>query len=427
MRVAVGVVTAAVVAAACGGHRPESERGSLEAAARSYVELVLALGERDSDSLDSYHGPPAWQAEVRARNLSFREIRAAAASLLASLQGPSPATGPDAEARRAFLVRQLDALERRIDVLQGARPPFEEESRWLFHLDLGAARRATRDAGEAARIDPESAVRVELDRQLPGRGDLVSRYAAFDRRFVVPADRLGVVLARALDGCRSVTRTHVTLPPEEHVSLAYVRDLPWSAFTRYEGHFASRVMVNVTFPLTVDRALDLACHEAYPGHHTLATLLDARFGVARPEFLVQPLFSPQTALQEAAASLAPALAFPEAARLAFERDELFPLAGLDRSAAARYVRVGRLVDELHTVEGEVVRRYLDGAIDFPHAAQALADDALMPSGDATLKFVNQFRSYAATYTFARDALAPVVGGDWQAFVRVATDPAQAIP
>ena len=75
----------------------------------------------------------------------------------------------------------------------------------------------------------------------------------------------------------------------------------------------------------------------------------------------------------------------------------------------------------------MVRQYLDGAIDFPRAAAALDREALMPSPDATLKFANQFRSYAATYTIARDRLSSIVDGRWDAYVRVVTDPAQRLP
>jgi nucleotide-binding universal stress UspA family protein len=211
------------------------------------------------------------------------------------------------------------------------------------------------------------------------------------------------------------------------VRVDYVRDSSWSAFTRYEGRFVSRILVNAALPVTVDRALDLACHEAYPGHHTISVLLDARFGERRPELLVQPLFSPQSSLHEAAASLAPALAFSEAARIAFERDELFPLAGLDAADAARHATVGRLVDRLHPVVADVARQYLDGVLDFPRAAAALERDALMPNADATLKFVNQFRSYAATYTVGRDRLSRVVAGNWASYLRAVTDPAQTLP
>ena len=190
--------------------------------------------------------------------------------------------------------------------------------------------------------------------------------------------------------------------------------------------------MNAGLPLTVDRALDLACHEAYPGHHTIASLLEARFG-GRVEFLVQPLFSPQSMLQEAASSLAGGLAFPEPARTAFERDELFPLAGLDPAEAERHARVGRLVDRLHGIQADIARRYLDGGLDFPRAAAAFERDALMPSADATLKFLNQYRWYAATYTIGRDDLmrhidARSAAGDnasrWRAYTDVVTDPAQ---
>jgi hypothetical protein len=189
----------------------------------------------------------------------------------------------------------------------------------------------------------------------------------------------------------------------------------------------SLVTVNAGLPLTVDRVLDLACHETYPGHHTIAALLEARDADRRPEFLVQLLFSPQSALHEAAASLAPELAYPDAARAVFERDELFPLAGLDPSGAPRHVAVSRLVDRLHGVVGDVVRRYLDGAIDFPRAAAALESEALMPSAEATLKFVNQFRSYAATYTTGRERLSRAVAGSWDGYLRAVSDPAQTLP
>jgi hypothetical protein len=185
--------------------------------------------------------------------------------------------------------------------------------------------------------------------------------------------------------------------------------------------------VNAALPLTVDRALDLACHEAYPGHHTINVLLESRFRASRPEFFVQPLFSPQSSLHEAAASEAPSLAFPGAARVAFERDALYPLAGLDSSGAERHVAVGRLVDQLHGIEASVARQYLDGVLDFPRASAALERDALMPSADEMLKFLNRFRSYAATYTIGRDRLAATVGGRWTTYIDVVSSAGQTIP
>jgi hypothetical protein len=417
------VVALAVLPLACRGRSSTTTAPALDAAAESYVRLVLALGERDADSLDTYHGPAEWQADARARFATLPDIQAAAASLAARLA--SSGTGGD-EVRRQFLIRQVRAVAARIDIVRGARPRFGDEARALYGLDVSAGEHGA----EAA------SVRAAIDRLLPGRGDLSARHASFDRTFLIPSDRLRSVLSRAIEGCRAATRAHVSLPPDERVDVQYVGDLPWSAFTRYQGRFASRIRVNASLPLTVDRALDLACHEAYPGHHTIDSLLDVRFA-GRVELLVKPLFSPQSLLHEAASSLAGALAFPEPARLAFERDELFPLASLDPAGAERYVRIGRLVDELHGVQADIARRYLDGDLDFPRGAAALERDALMPSADTTLKFLNQYRSYAATYTIGRDAVsryldAHAPGGDgekdrWRAYVELVTDPAQNLP
>ena len=319
---------------ACGGRPPDTTAPSLDAAAESYVRLVLALGERDGDSLDAYHGPPEWQADARTAHATLPEVRAAAASLA----GNSGVAGAEAdEVRRRFLIRQLRAVVARIDVMLGRRAPFVEEARALFDLDVQAS-----DHGTFA-----AAVRGEIDRLLPGRGDLAARYAAFDRRFLIAADRLPAVLSRAIEGCRAATRAHVPLPSAERVDVEYVRELSWSAFTRYQGGFISRIRVNAGLPLTVDRALDLACHEAYPGHHTIDSLLEARFG--RPDRVSRSARSSARSRcsHEAASSLAASLAFPEPARIAFERDELFPLAGLDPGEAPElHVRVGRLVDRL---------------------------------------------------------------------------------
>ena len=426
LRRAIAAGVSAAVAATCVACHRNAGRSSLDEAARTYVGLALALGDRDADSLDSYHGPPPWQAAARREHATLAEIRRRAVALANTLNSERAGETAEAATRRAFLTGQLSAIRSRIDILQGARPSFADETRVLFGLDVGetapSTDRSAHQPGSSA-----DAARLDLDRLLPGGGDLATRYAAFDRQFLVGADRLPAVLSRAIEGCRAATRAHLELPAGERVEVEYVHDLPWSAFTRYEGRSISRVQVNAGMPLTVDRALDLACHETYPGHHTIAVLVDARFGETRPEFFVQPLFSMQSALHEAASSLAPGLAFSEAARTDFERDELFPLAGLDPAQAARHVAAGRLVDRLHTIEADIARKYLDGALDFPRAAAALEREALMPSADATLKFLNQFRSYAATYTLGRDLLEGAVDRDWAAYRRAVTDPAQRLP
>jgi hypothetical protein len=397
-----------------GGCRRVAPAPSLDAEAEQYVRIVLALGDRDTDSLDFYAGPPAWKAEAHAKNDTLQTITRSAAALIARLEHDASATPEDA-ARRAFLIHQLQAVVARCDLLAGKRRPFDDESQASFGVRLG-----TIDRAAAVRA------RAEVERLLPpGSGTLAERYAAFDRRFMIPPDRLAAVMTRAIEGCREATLAHLTLPAGEHVEVEYVGGTPWSAFTRYEGHGQSRIQINAGFGLTVDRALQLACHEGYPGHHAINTWIDSTLvgPQHRIELTVQPMFSPQSLRTEGAATFAPELAFPDAARLTFERDALFPLAQLDGASAARYLRVERAVDALRLPQADIARQYIDGTLEFARASAALEADALMPSADATLKFFNEFRSYAVTYTLGHDLAAAAVaaqtdaGARWQTYVR----------
>ena len=406
---------------ACSRRAARRASQSIDAAAESYVRIVLALAERDEDSLDSYHGPRSWQDDARTRHASLESVRSDASALRDELSARSAGDGRDDEVRRAFLIRQLDAVVARIDILHGKRPTFAAEARALFGLSVDDRAHAAADGSSSV-----AAVRAELNRLLPGPGELAARYAAFDARYRVAPAVLPQLMSRALAACRTATAAHVPLPDGERIEIAYVPQLAWSAFTRYQGALVSRIEINPALGLTVDRVVDLACHEGYPGHHTVSTLVDARFGSRRAELLVQPLYSPQSLLHEAAASIAASLALDEEQRLDAER-ELFTLAGLDPADVPRYVRVARLVDRLYGVEADITRRYLDGDLDFPRASAALEREALMPSADATLKFVNRFRSYAATYTIGRDRLESIVDRQWPAYVNAVTDPAQKLP
>ena len=59
------------------------------------------------------------------------------------------------------------------------------------------------------------------------------------------------------------------------------------------------------------------------------------------EISMYPLFSPQSLIAEGSANFGIDMAFPAAARVAYERDSLFPLAGLDPSLAGPARRCGR--------------------------------------------------------------------------------------
>jgi hypothetical protein len=272
---------------------------------------------------------------------------------------------------------------------------FDEEARRLY------------DAEPPTKSEAEFKVVIdELEKRLPGKGPLIERYTAFRARYVIPADRLDRVFRAAIDGCRARTAAHVTLPAGETFTVEYVTGKSWSAYNWYKGNFTSVIQVNTSLPVTIDRAIDLACHEGYPGHHVYNALLEHELVRRRGwvEYSVYPLFSPQSLIAEGTANFGIAVAFPGDARHAFERDTLYPLAGLNPASAAAYAEVQQAVDRLSYAGNEAARRYLDGKIDRAAAISWLEQWAMMPRDRAEqrTKFFDQYRSYVINYNLGQD-------------------------
>src|SRR6185503_6212472 len=102
------------------------------------------------------------------------------------------------------------------------------------------------------------------------------------------------------------------------------------------GNARSLIQINTDLPIFIDRAVDLAAHEGYPGHRVYNALLEQALvrGRGWPEFSVYPLFSPQSLIAEGSANYGIEVAFPGEERVNFEKTVLYPLAGLDPSKAA---------------------------------------------------------------------------------------------
>jgi hypothetical protein len=152
------------------------------------------------------------------------------------------------------------------------------------------------------------------------------------------------------------------------------------------------------------------------------------------EFRVQLTFSPQSYVSEAAASYAPSLVFSDAKRLHIERDLLFPLAGIKRSDAERYLQVQKLVAGLHTAEPSIAREYLDDRLEFVRAADALERDTLMQHGETTLLYLNEFRTYMLCYTVGNDSVRSLIESGhptdtvrWQRYLNLMMNPVVSLP
>jgi len=288
--------------------------------------------------------------------------------------------------------------------LRGAT--FDEESRLVY----GAVAPPV-DEGETSRA------RAELERLLPGQGPLAPRYTAFQKRFLLPSEDLDEALTRALRECRRRALEHLDLPAEEGVRIEYVSGAPWPAFAGYLGGYRSVVQVNREFPLAIGNVLEIASHEAYPGHHVLNVLRERSFGRERA---LEPAAGREALFHEGLASYGLELAFPGEERLRFEKEVLFPLAGLDPAEAELYSRIEREMRRLAPLRVEGARAYLDGKRDRVQSVLWLENEALVPAPWAFLRFVDRYRTHVIAYTLGPEEVRRRIEGRgsdrWQEYV-----------
>ena len=392
--------------------------------ARGYVKAVLAVGLHDPDYVDAYYGPAELKAEVDAERPDLRTLGERVTSLREQVSGQGPAGDEIDELRRQYLLRQLAAVAARIRMLDGERLSFDEESAALY------------DA--VAPGFPEThfeKVLAQLEDRLPPAGPLLARYESYRRAFIIPLDRLDAVFQAAIGACRERTLKHVALPDAERFTVEYVTGKSWSGYNWYRGNYRSLIQVNTDLPIYIDRAIDLACHEGYPGHHVYNALLEKHLvrRLGWIEFSAYALFSPQSLIAEGTANYGIDVAFPGRERLEFERT-LFPRAGLDPARAAEYFEVQSLVDRLSYAGNEAAREYIDGRIDAPAAAAWLERFALMSPEQAAqrVRFFDQYRSYVINYNLGRDMVKRYIesrGGTpdrpearWREFAKLLSSP-----
>jgi hypothetical protein len=408
--------------AACATTAERTSREGMNALAEDYVKLVLALGVHSADDVDAYYGPPAWREEALRARAPLAELGARADRLSARLDAIEPGAEELDRLRHGYLTAQVRAVRTRIDLLSGKRLSFDEEARALYGIAPAAVSEAELKAAVA-----------DLDRLLPGDGPVSARLGAFRDRFTIPPERLPRAIDAALAECRARTLRHLALPPGEQFTVEYVTGQPWGAYNWYQGGLRSLIQVNTDLPMSVDRVLEICCHEGYPGHHAYNLLLESRLvrGRGFVELTVYPLFSPQSLIAEGSANLGVALAFPGEARGAWEREVLWPLAGLDPAEAPRYEAVRAAQKRLRYAGIEAARRFVDGALDAAGTARWLEENAAMPPDRARqqVRFMARYRSYVVNYTLGEDVVSAWIvrqaadeAGRWRAFEQLLSTP-----
>ena len=408
-----------------------SAQQTADALAQSYLRLTLEAGTYEAEYVDAYYGPQALRDEAVASPRSREELIAEARALVAGVDrqlahpafAPQAMTGgPDQRQRLLALRGMLVAADTRLQMIGGTRFPFDAEAQGQFAT--------TPVLHPLAHYD---AILANLESLIPGTGPLAARVDAFNERYTIPPERLRPVFDAAIAECRRRTMLHIPLPAEESFTMEFVTDKPWSGYNYYQGNFRSLIQINTDLPIRISRAVDLGCHEGYPGHHVLNLMIEQNLVRSRGwrEYEVNPLYSPTSVISEGSANYGIDLAFPGAEKLAFERTVLYPLAGLDPATADEYARVQTATEALSGARLTIAKMYLDGGIDRARAVELTQRYLLLSPARAeqSVRFTDHYRSYVLNYGWGKDLVRgaieagnPNAATRWQRMQAILSEP-----
>ncbi|KAF1715532.1 hypothetical protein CSC74_13245 [Pseudoxanthomonas yeongjuensis] len=405
-------------------HAPvETASAALGGIAEAYVHLTLEAGEHEPGYVDAYYGPATWAEQAKAEKRSLPDLRAATDGLIQRAQAIDTGSLTALEIRRKkLLVAQLTAAATRMAMMAGEKPAFDDEAEGLYAL-----------RPVLKPLDDYDPALQRLEAVFPGDGPLWQRVDTFASTTAIAHDRLEQVMHASIDECKRRTLAHIALPADEKFTLELVTGQPWSGYNWYKGDATSVIQINTDLPVLMSRAVDLGCHEGYPGHHVLNMLLEQRLYRQRGwiEFTVYPLYSPMSLIAEGSANFGIELAFPGEEKLAFERDVLYPLAGLDPELAARDAQLQQARAELAGARLSIARDYLDGRIDRAEAVRLAQKYQLMSPqrAEQSIAFVDRYRSYVINYGLGQDLVRAHVDAAgktpearWTAMERILSEP-----
>ena len=368
--------------------------------AEDYVKLVLKIGQHDPDFIDAYYGPKEWKPEELKHDgsdtLIHKQLDEETDSLLNEMDLLGSYNADELEKLRyRFLYKQLLAAKAKIFMISGGKLSFDEESKALY------------DAVSPSNSE-EYYQRIinKLNDVLPGKGDIPKRFEDFRQSFIIPPAKLDTVFRTAINECRKRTLQHIQLPSNENFKVEYVTDKPWGAYNWYKGNSFSLIQVNTKLPTFIDKVIDIAAHEGYPGHHVYNVLLEKNLYKEKGwvEFSVYVLFSPQSLIAEGTANYGIKVAFPGDSRIKFEREVLFPLAGLDPAKAEKYYEILDLVEQLDYAGNDAARNYLDGKWTKEETKNWLIKYGVTSPerAEQQIRFIDKYSSYVINYNLGKD-------------------------
>ncbi|QJB70219.1 hypothetical protein [Parasphingorhabdus halotolerans] len=395
---------------------------SIGAIASEYIVLTLVMDKFEKGYVDAYYGPQKYMDAAEVLDKTLVDAGNHIVQLMEQLDALPKSDDPAEQSRRLFLSAQLEAAHTRHAMISGETLPFVREADGLFGVKP-----------EIKPLETFDPILEEIENLVPGNGPLSARVDAFENGYIIPKDKLKVVFDTAIAECKKRTEEYFDLPPSENFKMEFVTGKSWSGYNYYQGKYQSLIQINTDLPIKISRAVDLGCHEGYPGHHVYNMLLEQNLtrGKGWEEFSIYPLYSPQSLIAEGSANYGIELAFPGVKRLEYERDVLYPLAGLDPDTAGAFWALQIAKQALAGARITIAQGYLDKEIPREDAVAYTMKYQLVSRerAEQMLDFNDQYRSYVINYSLGQDMVREWIEaqGDapvwrWKAMERLLSEP-----
>lgn len=279
-------------------------------------------------------------------------------------------------------------------MISGEHVPFNQQAKALFGVEPPSY------SEEHFRL-----LLVQLGNLLPGQGSVTSRYQALASRFIIPKEKVDTIIKTTIAESKRRTLQYFKLPSTEDFRLEYVSGKSWSGYNWYQGNYKSLIQFNTDVISFIERVIDIASHEGYPGHHVYNTLLEKHLYRDKGfiEISLYPLFAPQSLIAEGTGNYGIEVAFPGDEKIKFAK-RLLPLGGLDTTGLSTYFQALSIKGKMQHVRTEITRRVIDGKMSDSVAIQWLINYGLFNEKDAlrSLSFSKKYQSYVLNYTYGKD-------------------------
>jgi hypothetical protein len=371
-----------------------------------YIVLALRLNKATQQStpyapVEEYQ-PPEWHEQVLHEPVQPADLLVRNAQ---ELQETLPLQQFESR-RRAYLAKQLRALETVSRRLQGEHFSLQEEVRRCYDLDVDWLPESTFEQAYAL-----------YDEALPGRDSIAERLHQWQASFTLPPEKTSLLpsfFQRALTEAKLRTQTLVPLPADAQTEIQTIVDRPARAMARYLGNHRSRVYLNPAVPFPLTDLFYVLCHEGYPGHLAEFVLKDEVLIQQRGYLEEQVLLpcSPRYVISEGLALLAHEMVFAPGEAEAWLAEHIYPEAGM-RSDHSDLTKIHRAKDLLFGVSCNAAWLLSEGRPD-DEVLVYLVRYALVSEEAARRELASLQRPFSRgnifTYFHGRRLLSPILQG-----------------